>query len=65
MEGLRSELYRLGLKNGYANRMMSLPQPEKEIITDPVKVEQLKVIAQAYTSGAITAQQAAMLVSRV
>lgn len=65
MEGLHGELRRLGFKPGRANVEMGRREPERELITDPARVEKLKVIAQAYNTGSITALQAAMLAQKV
>ena len=66
LEGLRSELYKLQIKPGRANVAMSeRPMPKVEIITEPARVEKLKMIAKAYTSGSITREQAAILASKV
>ena len=65
MEGLRSELRRLGMAQGQANRAMSMPTPKQEVITDPERQAKLAAIAQAYNQGKITMEQAAMLVRKV
>ena len=65
LEGLQGELYRLAIKGGKANRVMSGPMPKVEVITDPARVAKLALIAKAYTACKITAQQAKALVAKV
>lgn len=67
LEGLRGECMRLQIKPGRANTEMgmSIRKQEEEVITDPVRVNKLKLIAQAFNAGQITGLQAAQLVAKV